>query len=117
MKVRFGIICVWLLTLLCCTLTLAFGDQADGGDDAGVTAPGQDEPTTRQDDDRLPPVLPGEEVVTQTGQKMRVWSSAGPVPVNQQPTPQPWGGGGYGYGGPAVIVDGRGFEGRGVPGR
>lgn len=115
MKVRFGIMCVWLMTLLCCTLTLAFGDQADAGDDSPDTnaAASQDQPTTRQDDDRLPAVLPGEEVVTQTGQKMKVWSSAGPVPVNQQPTPQPWGGGGYGYGGPAVIVDGRG----GFPGR
>lgn len=115
MKFRFGIICVWLMTLFICTLTLAFADQADSGDDvAGPdAAAAQDQPTTRQDDDRLPAVLPGEEVVTQTGQKMKVWSSAGPVPVNQQPTPQPWGGGGgYGYGGPAVIVDGRGFPGR-----
>jgi hypothetical protein len=55
--------------------------------------------------------------VTQTGQKMRVWSSAGPVPMNVPPTPQTLNGGGYGYGGPAVIVDGRGFEGRGIPGR
>ena len=114
MKVRLGIICAWLMTLLCCTLTLAFADQADSGDDSADAnaAVGQDQPTTRQDDDRLPAVLPGEEVVTQTGQKMKVWSSAGPVPVNQQPTQQPWGGG-YGYGGPAVIVDGRpGFPGR-----
>jgi hypothetical protein len=117
MKVRFGIVCAWLLTLLCCTLSVALGDQADSGDDSTGGVAGADQPTTRQDDDRLPAVLPGEEVVTQTGQKMRVWSSAGPVPINQQPTPQPWGGGGYGDGGPAVIVDGRGFEGRGVPGR
>jgi hypothetical protein len=117
MRVRFGIVCAWLLTLLLCTLSVALGDQADSGDDSTGGVAGADQPTTRQDDDRLPPVLPGEEVVTQTGQKMRVWSSAGPVPINQQPTPQPWGGGGYGYGGPAVIVDGRGFEGRGVPGR
>ena len=93
---------------------VVFADQADSGYTApatGDTAPATDDkPTTRQDDDRLPPVLPGEEVVTQTGQKMRVWSSAGPVPVNQQPTPQTLGG--DGYGGPAVIVDGRGFRGR-----
>lgn len=81
-------------------------DQGDTGDTA-AEADGNDKPTTRQDDDRLPPVLPGEEVVTQTGQKMRVWSSAGPVPVNQQPTPQTLNG--DGYGGVGVIVDGRGF--------
>ena len=32
--------------------------------------------------------LPGEEVVTPTGQKMRVWSTTGPVPVS--PPPQPF---------------------------
>ena len=86
---------------------VVFADQGDSGDSAPDA---DDKPTTRQDDDRLPPVLPGEEVVTQTGQKMRVWSSAGPVPVNTQPPPQSLGG--DGYGGPAVIVDGPGFRGR-----
>ena len=50
--------------------------------------------------------LPGEEVVTPTGKKMRVWSTEGPVPVTQPPTP--------GYGAPngipygtEVIVDQR----------
>jgi hypothetical protein len=90
--------------------SLAIADQADdGGDDGAGT---NDKPTTRQDDDRLPPVLPGEEVVTETGQKMRVWSSAGPVPKNLQPTPQTLNGNGYGYGGPAIILDGRGVPGR-----
>lgn len=63
------------------------------------------QPTTRQNDPRLPPVLPGEEIVTESGQRMRVWSSAGPVPVNPRPTPQTLQG--NGYGGPSVIVDGR----------
>jgi hypothetical protein len=64
------------------------------------------EPTTRQYNNRLPPVIPGEEIVTETGQKMRVWSSAGPVPVNPRPTSQT-------YNGtlPSVIVDGRGYPG------
>ena len=86
--------------------SVASADQGDTGDSA-AEADGTNKPTTRQDDDRLPPVLPGEEVVTQTGQKMRVWSSAGPVPVNQQPTPQTLNG--NGYGGVGVIVDGRDF--------
>jgi hypothetical protein len=59
-------------------------------------------PTTRQYDKRLPPVLPGEEIVTETGQRMRVWSSSGPVPINPPPQPQQLGGG------VPVIVDGRG---------
>lgn len=90
---------------------VAFADQGGAGEaTAGTIGANDDKPTTRQDDDRLPPVLPGEEVVTQNGQKMRVWSSAGPVPVNPQPTPQNLGG--NGYGGPDIIVDGRGFRGR-----
>jgi hypothetical protein len=50
--------------------------------------------------------MPGEEIVTETGQKMKVWSSAGPVPVNARPTPQqlPSGANGAGIG---VIVDTR----------
>jgi len=63
-------------------------------------------PTTRQYNERLPPVLPGEEVVTETGQKMRVWSSAGPVPVNPQPTSQPLPDS-RSVGGVGVIVDSR----------
>lgn len=41
--------------------------------------------------------LPGEEVVTSTGKKMRVWSTEGPVPV-MQPTTPPQGYGPPGYG-------------------
>ena len=33
-------------------------------------------------DKRLPPVMPGEEVQTENG-KIKVWSSSGPVPVNE----------------------------------
>jgi hypothetical protein len=114
MKVRWGLLLSFVVGVCFASTSPVFADQGDSADDG---SDGQDKPTTRQDDDRLPPVLPGEEVVTQTGQKMRVWSSAGPVPMNVQPTPQTLNGGGYGYGGPAVIVDGRGFEGRGIPGR
>lgn len=32
-------------------------------------------------------LLPGEEVVTPTGKKMRVWSTTGPVPVSAAPEP------------------------------
>lgn len=62
-------------------------------------------PTTRQNDPRLPAVIPGEQIVTQSGQRMNVWSSAGPVPVNPTQPPQQYYGG-YGYG-PGVIVDTR----------
>jgi hypothetical protein len=60
--------------------------------------------TSKQYDKRLPPVLPGELVVTEEGERMRVWSSAGPVPVNPPPQPQPLAGNGAL---PGVIVDNR----------
>lgn len=31
--------------------------------------------------------LPGEEVITPTGKKMKIWSSTGPVPVSRPPEP------------------------------
>jgi hypothetical protein len=78
--------------------------RADGNqmDDQGQQ---YQRPTTRQNDSRLPPVIPGEQIVTESGQRMNVWSSAGPVPVNPTQPPQQYYGG-YGYG-PGVIVDGR----------
>jgi hypothetical protein len=74
--------------------------------------------TTRQYNDRLPPVMPGEEIVTETGQKIKTWSSSGPVPVNRRPEPQigagnPQGGNGWVGSGVGVIVDGRESGGRG----
>lgn len=33
-------------------------------------------------------LLPGEEVTTRSGKKMRVWDSSGPVPVTTQPQQQ-----------------------------
>ena len=91
-----------VVTLVICAALPMNSARADGK----VAAESGANPTTRQYNDRLPPILPGEEVVTETGQKMRVWSSSGPVPVNPQPTPQqlPSGIGGAGVG---VIVDGR----------
>jgi hypothetical protein len=61
-------------------------------------------PTGKQYDKRLPPVLPGEEIVTEGGRKMRVWSSSGPVPINPPQQPQQFNGGA-----PGVILDGRGY--------
>jgi len=77
---------------------------------ASEQAPRSHTPTSKQYDKRLPPVLPGEVVVTEEGQKMRVWSSSGPVPVNPRPTPQTYNGGM-----PGLILDGRGGGGGGYP--
>lgn len=90
------------------TVTTAVADQVseDSSEDSKSRAP-----TTRQYDSRLPPLLPGEEVVTETGQRMRTWSSAGPVPVNPRPTPQTLQNL-NGNGGAAIIIDGRGGKGK-----
>ncbi len=37
--------------------------------------------------DKTEQFLPGEEVVSPTGQKMKVWSTKGPVPVSRAPEP------------------------------
>ena len=87
---------LFLVSAQCC--------YADGGQ--AVSSPQDQRPTTRQYNDRLPPVMPGEEIVTETGQKMRTWSSSGPVPVNRRPTPQTVGNGVAGSG-IGVIIDGR----------
>ena len=83
-------------------LTTVAGTEARA-DEAGLQqAPESFTPTSKQYDKRLPPVLPGEEVTTEGGRKMRVWSSSGPVPVNPRPTPQTYNGGM-----PGLILDGR----------
>jgi hypothetical protein len=85
-------------------VVVLFGAALARADSTGL--PGQPAggitPSSKQYDKRLPPVLPGEEIVTETGQRMRVWSSSGPVPVNPPPPQQ------QPYGGVPVIVDGRG---------
>ena len=67
---------------------------ADGSPASEWTAQGQPRPTvtpnTASDasfDPRLPPVLPGE-TVNDSGRKMKVWSTTGPVPVST--APEPW---------------------------
>ncbi len=100
------------LPLFIVAAVMSFGPISSYADGKSIEQANQ--PTTRQNDPRLPAVLPGEEVVTESGQRMRVWSSAGPVPVNPRPTPQTLQGN-NGYGGPSVIVDGR-FDPRGAKG-
>jgi hypothetical protein len=92
--------------LIASGLSLAFAALAYGDGNPPGTQQRPLRPTTRQYNNRLPPVIPGEEVVTETGQKIRTWSSSGPVPVNQQPTPQTVGNG-TGGSGVGVIIDGR----------
>ena len=65
----------------------------DGGDSFRVPADTAERTKSEvskadaQFDRRLPPVLPGEEV-SDGKNKMKVWSSSGPVPVG--PAPEPW---------------------------
>ncbi len=44
-------------------------------------------PTSQPGDEERRDYLPGEEVKTKTGQKLKVWSTRGPVPVSPAPEP------------------------------
>lgn len=105
--------CVVALAIAFCfgTFNDAYGDGNSANVSASTKPRGDQRTTTRQYNERLPPVMPGEEIVTETGQKMKTWSSSGPVPVNRQPTPQVVGNG-RATGGIGVIVDGRERYGR-----
>lgn len=50
----------------------------NGDDDVSINSPKRDP--------RLPPVIPGEEVVV-NGKKIKVWSTSGPIPVSKAPQP------------------------------
>ncbi len=87
-------------------LVSADGDGGSAGAPTVVGTPGSD----ASFDKRLPPVFPGERV-NDSGKEIRVWSSAGPVPVSPPAqAPQPFEQGGAAVNGSAisgVIVDHR----------
>ena len=63
-------------------------------------------------DPRLPPVLPGESIETESGEKMNVWSTSGAVVALPPAAPQLPSVGGNPLGGSQVIIDGRGRSGQ-----
>lgn len=86
---------------------------ADGQDQGSQwAAPPDTTPNQASDasfDKRLPPVLPGE-TVKDSGKKMKMWSTSGPVPVSQPPEPFQSDGSnvqGNGLGHVGVVIDGR----------
>lgn len=64
-----------LIALLFIFVTPCFADQE--------TQPAQE----NQSPDQPREYLPGEQVVTPSGQKLKVWSTRGAVPVNKAPEP------------------------------
>lgn len=63
-------------------------DQAAVVDESRLQKPGKAiGDTTTGRDPRLPPVLPGE-TVNRNGRQMKVWTTAGPVPLGAEP--EPW---------------------------
>lgn len=95
-----------LLSLLLLPLTA----QADGLDAGSVPA----EETRPKLDKRLLPVLPGQEVRIGE-QKMRVWSSSGPVPVSEVPQAPQLGSRGVAI--DSVVVDARAKQPNTAPNR
>lgn len=112
MTVRCSLLVVFafVVYLPCATTYDAFADEAGSNalpippQDAQKLATQRLGGTSKQYDPRLPPVLPGELIVTEEGERMRVWSSSGPVPVNPPPQPQAFGTAG---GLAGVVVDAR----------
>ena len=66
--------------------TAALADGMDSIPNAPLPHATPNERSDASFDSRLPPVLPGEEV-NDDGNKMKVWSSAGGVPVSPAPEP------------------------------
>jgi hypothetical protein len=62
---------------------VGYGGSEGTGRPPGLATPGSD----ASFDKRLPPVLPGEEV-SDGKNRMKMWSTSGPVPV--APAPEPW---------------------------
>ena len=84
------------IALLCCLVLVgpnrawADGEQiCESGTECAPEAPAEGSKRTfvPKLNKRLPPVIPGQ-VVEVDGQKIKVWSSAGPVPVGNPP--EPW---------------------------
>ena len=83
-----AILALSLGLFLCVNCAGADGEQRESDGTANQQAAGDSKRTVVPKlDKRLPPVLPGQ-VVEVDGQKIKVWSSAGPVPVGNPP--EPW---------------------------
>ena len=78
--------------IFCLSIFTSVNALADGaaveGEAASVAEGTPNQASDASFDKRLPPVLPGEQV-NDSGRKMKVWSTAGPVPVSSAP-PEPY---------------------------
>lgn len=87
-----------VLTSLCAAFAYADGDnpasdfavteEVPGDAKAPVDATGRPVDQSSSNFNKTGRYLPGEEVVTPTGKKVKIWSTEGPVPVSQPP--EPW---------------------------
>ncbi len=89
---RQRLVCLLVLSLVFSSPSLADGyDRGTGSEapraerDSGSTSRPADVSSANYGKDKH--YLPGEEVVTPTGQRLKVWSTKGPVPVSQAPQP------------------------------
>ena len=65
-----------------------YGDSPTDGSRGSENQADDSQRSKVLNDPRLPPLIPGEEVTGEDGQKMKVWSSSGPVPREATPVPQ-----------------------------
>lgn len=76
-----------LVTLLLCASTFEVEQCSADSPDSGFSY--NDQKPDSDSSDNYQNLLPGEEVTTSSGRKARVWSTRGPVEVNQQPPAAP----------------------------
>ena len=93
---------LWVVIALLLLVSNAKGD-GENSSAAPAAKPGLESSNYDKTEDRF---LPGEEVVTPTGKKMKVWSARGPVRVS--PPPQPFDDPEKQRLPDGIIVDGRG---------
>jgi hypothetical protein len=67
--------------------TFSFADSEESGPQDPNAAPKKQVDQSSANFNKTERFLPGEEVITPTGKKLKVWSSAGPVPVSRAPDP------------------------------
>ena len=88
MVVRPGTLIGSLVTVLVagvCGLCRVYADESSEWSQGAAKA--NPSGITKEGAERLPPVLPGQEVQDSAGNRMKVWSSSGGVPVAPAPEP------------------------------
>lgn len=88
MKLYSKVLSILLFFALSSSLAIADGDSETWtAKEKKLSTASSKEDLSSKNYNKSKKLLPGEEVVTPTGQKLKVWSTKGPVPVSRAPEP------------------------------